>query len=1291
MSAAPRLLSLRLQGFKSFASRTVVEFGPGISAIVGPNGSGKSNLADALRWALGEQGRALRLRKSEDVIFAGSERKSALGMADVTIVLDNSDGLLPVDYRALELGRRLYRSGENDYLLNRQRVRLRDLVDLLDSAHLADNAFLFIGQGMVDQALALRPEERRPLFEEVAGVRRHERRRRRAEEQLAEAETNLARVEDILAELRPQARRLAAQAEQQASRETAGQELAAALIAAAHARWHETARREGGTERQLAEARAEVDRAVAGLRDAETAMVSMRAQLAERAIEERRRRGAHDLATNQLTALRIREAQMRAERAALERDVARLTDERDAAQAELARRRRESAEPVPAPDRDLEAAVAEAARAVADAVAEVAALRATRAAEGEAVLAARRAEAVREAELETSRRRLADAAARAAEERDRAGTSRSRQAELAAALDGLRAESAAVADAERSTGERREAARAALDATEAARRVAAERAATTAAMVAGLRGRLELLEARRAEEETRGIARAARRRGGRRLDDDLGVEPTLRVAVEAALGELARAYLVERDAVPALAGERGTLAIQGAAEARPGGGRGGAAAAGAGAGATAAGGTGGSAAGRGGPLDDLATDGRAADLRTRIAALGGGLLAEAVRHDPTAAVRPLLALAVWLPDLAAVLEIQPLLPPGAVAVDLAGTVVAGRTTVALGRPDGTLERRAEEERVRADLATVEGDAAAVAADTAAAAAAVETARAALDEARALETSAAGDRRSAEERERLAGRDAEAAAREAAWHEAQAERLDQEAARARTLVEELTAAAPRTAGDTRETTAAAGRSGADGLDGLERRIVELRARHDRLALELAEVERRRRVAEAAVAGARAAVSATEERLTRADREAAALLDRRQAIDQEAAGLAASLADATAAESSARVHLDALLASDDADRGRLAASEAAAIGERERLRSAEERSRAAEHAHLQARLELDLVREQVLVELAGLGDLGLTAMLAGGDPAADERPVAPPAADGLEAVAVDGDSAGEIDLDTATLEAALDLAAARWAATPPGERPSPGRLGWLRRRYHELGAANPFAVSEYTELRERLQSLDAQEQDLRSAITATRQLIGELNALIADQFRTTFRALEGAFDARFQQLFGGGFARLSLTDPDDLSSTGVEIVARPPGKKAQALAMLSGGERALTAVALLFAMLEVRPVPFCVLDEVDAALDEANVGRFADALRGLANQTQFIVITHNRGTIEAADALYGVTVGDDSVSRVVSLRLDEATAIAEQHNLGAPGREPVGIEVGPGPSDPQSEAGEAISVG
>ena len=322
--APARLLALRLHGFKSFAERTVVEFGAGISAIVGPNGSGKSNLADALRWALGEQGRALRSRKSEDVIWAGSERRAAVGMADVTILLDNADGLLPVDYQVLELGRRLYRSGENDYLLNKQRVRLRDLVDLLDSAHLADNAFLFIGQGMVDQALALRPEERRPLFEEVAGVRRHERRRRKAEEQLAESESNLARVEDIVGELRPQARRLAAQAEQQATRLTAGEELAAGLLLAAHARWFEASARAASSASRREGAQAEADAAMADLQAAEEAASGLADELGARAAVERERRNAFETAQSALTTLRLREERVAADVEGIERERARL-------------------------------------------------------------------------------------------------------------------------------------------------------------------------------------------------------------------------------------------------------------------------------------------------------------------------------------------------------------------------------------------------------------------------------------------------------------------------------------------------------------------------------------------------------------------------------------------------------------------------------------------------------------------------------------------------------------------------------------------------------------------------------------------------------------------------------------------------------------------------------------------------------------------------------------------------------------------------------------------------------
>ncbi len=388
MSRTARLVALRVQGFKSFAERTVVEFAPGINAVVGPNGSGKSNLADALRWALGEQGRAIRSRRSEDVVFAGSERRSALGMADVSLVLDNADGLVPVDFAQLELGRRLYRSGENDYFVNRQRVRLRDLVDLLDAAHLAENAFLFIGQGMVDQALALRPEERRPLFEEVAGVRRHERRRRKAEEQLEEATGNLARVEDILGELRPQARRLAAQAEQQATRDRAGEELAAAIIAHLGTRWHAAASAHRTTDRELGTARRAAAVALDALQVAENDAADAARDLAARADAERAARAAHEAERATLAVLQLDAARASAESAGIARDRDRLAAERAAAEAELAARRRELSLPGPQPEPALDEELADADRALAEARGEAQALRAATVARSEAEIGA---------------------------------------------------------------------------------------------------------------------------------------------------------------------------------------------------------------------------------------------------------------------------------------------------------------------------------------------------------------------------------------------------------------------------------------------------------------------------------------------------------------------------------------------------------------------------------------------------------------------------------------------------------------------------------------------------------------------------------------------------------------------------------------------------------------------------------------------------------------------------------------------------------------------------------------
>ncbi len=625
---------------------------------------------------------------------------------------------------------------------------------------------------------------------------------------------------------------------------------------------------------------------------------------------------------------------------------------------------------------------------------------------------------------------------------------------------------------------------------------------------------------------------------------------------------------------------------------------------------------------------------------------------------------------MWAPDLAAALELQAVLPLGWTAVTRDGSAVVDALTVRVGRGDSPLERRAEADRLQRDVEALQGEADAAEQEMRTSEAAATEARARLDAARAAESAAVALRRRAEDVERAAGRDMEAAAREAAWHASQVERLEGEAERATEALRVLearpqAAAAP---GD------ATGGGEAEALAAWDGRVAELRTRRDRLAGDVGAHERTRRDAEGRRARAEASLTLAEGRIASTERDLAALADRERTAGDERDIVAGELAAAVSRETRARESLEALLADDRAERAGLAEAERAATAARERLRAADDRARASDVASLEARLGLESLREQLLVELAGLGEVGLRhlADAAGVDPEEFERIAA---RDGAAAEAAEADEAddvaGDRDLltgvpgaETAALEAALEILSPRWAAEGSGALPpSPGRLATLRRRFHELGAANPFAVDEFRSVRDRLQALDTQDRDLRDAIAKTRTLIADLDVLIATQFRTTFAALEVAFDTRFQQLFGGGFARLSLTDPTDLSTTGIEITARPPGKKAQALSMLSGGERALTAVALLFAMLQVRPAPFCVLDEVDAALDEANVGRFTEALRDLAEQTQFIVITHNRGTIEAADALYGVTVGEDSVSRVISLRLDQAQAIADHRRTEA----------------------------
>ncbi len=1030
----PRLRELRLVGFKSFAEATRLEFGPGISAVVGPNGSGKSNLVDALRWALGEQGRSLRTRKSEDVIFAGSARRHATGMADVSLIIGNDDRLLPVEYGLVECGRRLFRSGENEYLLNRQKVRLRDVVDLLDAANLADNAFLFIGQGMVDQALSLRPEERRPLFEEAAGVRRHERRRRQAEERLVEAESNLARVRDILGELRPQARRLAAQAEQQVARRDAAGELAEALVTVGRARWAATSAGAARAGMALAAVRTEIDEAMRDLTAAEDGVAVLARGLSDQADVTREARAALEAARGSVTDVRLTIERLTEMLAGLERDQARGILERTEAEQRMAVARRVLALPAPATDHAAQAALAEVDAALATATAEQARVDASHRAEGEREASLRRARQAREAEIADLRRRAMDADRRLSE------AQHARDAAVAAAVESearRTAAGASLADARAAEADADAAGAAAVAEAEVigARATAlAARALSANDRLARMRDRLTAVDALLEASEQGGLVPAARRRGGRRLAEGMEVDPQRRVAVEAALGDLLRSVIVGRDVVLELRTERGLLVLDDARLSTP-----------------------------TGRAEAAAVERLVGAAREA----GGGRLSDAVRRDPGGRITRMLATVAWTPTLEDALALHDRLPPGWRLVTEAGQVVTAEGVVQLGAPDPILERRDERERLVAEVERAASDAEAAEGER------TETTELLASAGRAREAShdhaeaARGERLRLEEIERAASRVAEASARESAWEAAQAERLEVEARRAADAL--AAALGEATAADASGVGRAADERGLDGDDAAAaawgERIRELRARRELVASSLEASERTRRHLEDERTRAEIGLSMDEVRLAAIEREAAERAAAIQAARDELLAARTQRVVAADAEASAAAALAALEAREGDERRELLALEAEVVRHRERLRRADERARSAEVAEMEARLGLDTARESLLVELAALGPAGLTALVGDGRAAMSE-------ADDEETLA-------------SSLEAAIDAAIEEWTtdpATATADPPGPARLGLLRRRYHELGASNPFAAEEYVEVRDRLAEMEAQQADL-----------------------------------------------------------------------------------------------------------------------------------------------------------------------------------------------------------------
>ena len=1204
------LKRLQLQGYKTFASRTEFVFDTGVTAIVGPNGSGKSNVADGLRWVLGEQSfGTLRGKRTEDMIFSGSEQRARLGMAFVTLIFDNTTGWLPIDFSEVEISRRAYRSGENEYYINGNRVRLRDIADLLGNSGLSERTYSVIGQGLVDQALSQRPEERRKLFEEAAGITVHQRKREQAAQKLTDARTNLTRAQDIISELTPRLRYLKGQARRANEYKQLKTDLDAYLHTWYGYRWHQ----------------------------ALLALVSTRERLADYSSITAEETEALDALLEGIAARRAERGRLREQLGEWHRTSSQLHRQAEAAQRELAVRSEQHrmwGEQRDELERELvhlRAVLEDGAERLAAAEAELAEAGVTHDAHRSRVAAAQQDLDARERERQAqvtrlnqiqdavlaSKTQLADRRSRLAQSAERRAELQRGQAEqvqsaqtAAAQLAGLEAQLAtltgqiAAADADL-TGidQARQAWGQELAAAQEAERKAGEALNGAQRSLARLQDQHDMLARLRDEGAGMGAgprAVLAAGRPGTTSDARQGPRqvPPLK-GIVGALGDLIEVPSeLERAIEAALGGRLQDIVVQGWEDAeaavaylkRNQSGR-----------ATFL------------PLDSL-RPGRAADVPRRAGVLG--LASELVRFDP--ALRPAVDLAL---NRILVVEDLPTArrlmreDTRATLVTVEGEIVRPGGSVTGGaesnrRDSGVLSRARALRELPAQIRAAQAQVAECQAAVTAARQRQETVRADLAESRGRREKLTVDKeRLAAEENRLA-LTADRARQTRAWHDERRRQIEGELAGLETREGELHTAIVALS---------------EQIAGQEAAVADARRDLARLATDdfVGEIARLR--AEAAVsAGQVLSYQARVDELrasqhARGD-EIATKNARIEILAAQQAEAGQAIGEQGMASQGLTSEITALAVQIDPAEARLAeiereqrAAEAQERSLRDQLRHAQMRQSQAELAMQRAHDELAHLRAEVEKEL------GLVTLE--GDETLDGQPPLP------------------LNGMITRLQRVTEL--------PPGLEED---VRNLRHQVNRLGPVNLDAIAEFGEVEARYNFLTSQVTDLEAAAASLEKVIAELDAVMEREFMATFKAVAALFRDEFSHLFGGGSARLTLTDPDNPSTTGVEITARPPGKREQGLALLSGGERSLTAAALIFSILKARPTPFCVLDEVDAALDEANVGRFREALRALSKQTQFILITHNRGTIEVADTIYGISMGADNTSQTLSLKLE-----------------------------------------
>ena len=1191
------LKSLTLRGFKSFASATTLRFEPGITAVVGPNGSGKSNVVDAIAWVLGEQGaKALRGGKMEDVIFAGTAGRPPLGRAEVTLTIDNSDNALPIDYSEVSITRRMFREGTSEYEINGESARLLDIQELLSDSGIGREMHVIVGQGQLDSVLQARPEDRRGFIEEAAGVLKHRKRKEKALRKLESMQANLTRLTDLTGELRRQLKPLGKQAE--IARRAAGvqaelRDSRLRLLADDMLILRSQLEREVADEEAIRIRRAEVEAALEQARAREAELeesVAADAPLVARTQENWYRLSALEERFRGTASL----AAERARHLAEEPDVVRTGREPEAMEAEAAEVRAEEAE--------LQAALADSHAALTEIVGGRQDLERQLAEAERALVAAARAVADRREGLAKLRGQVNALRTRATAGGDEiarlsaaATDARERAAVAEAALNRLQAEVGALDEGELGLDERHEAAVAAYESISARVRELAQNERDAERERSTWTARADALAMGLTTKDGAGALLAA----GSRLPGVLGsvaalltVDAGHEAAVAAALGAVADAVAVASptDAVSAL------------------------------------------------ELLKESDGGRA------------GLLVGGPAASPQRSMWPALpADAAWAIDVVRAPDsvrasVDDALDRVAVVVDLA----AARSLVA-DHPDVRAVTRA------GDLLGSRWSAG----GSSSTPSAIEI-RAAVDEAqqKADEAAARHDRLHAqltEARARAEALEADVEAALVALHESDAKlsavaeqlaELGQEARSASAEAERLNSARAE-AENARDRDLA-------GLSELEERLHLAEAQADDAA-EPATDERdtlQSRVAQARQGemDARLAVRTGEERVRAVSGRAEQLL---RAAEVERA---ARRRQQAAREARARGAVVAAAVRDAAEQTlvHLAESVAAAIAERD----------AAQHDRVVREGELLTLRtrtRQLGEELARLTDaVHRDEMVRAEQRLRIEQ---------LESRAVDEYG---VEVDTLVAEYGPDqpcppssIEVAEYEqARERGEdvvAPQPGpfhrptqekRAARADRDLALLGKVNPLALEEFAALEERHRFLSTQLEDVKATRRDLLTVVKEVDDRILEVFTSAYEDVAREFEIVFATLFPGGEGRLVLTDPDDMLLTGIDVEARPPGKKVKRLSLLSGGERSLTAVALLVAIFRARPSPFYVLDEVEAALDDTNLGRLIALIAQLRTSSQIIVITHQKRTMEIADALYGVTMRGDGVTQVISQRLRDA---------------------------------------